>query len=130
MLTLQELELLLLSLTHLYPSAFPWDALPPSSLVIDVGGGIGGVSARIAAAHTHLRCVVQDRPQVADMAAKVWAERPDVQKMIEEGRMVFQAADFFAPQPGTYPGAEEGQKASVFVLTRVLHNWTDEACVK
>ena len=111
-------------------AAFPWDTLPQSSLVVDVGGGIGGVAVKIAAAHPHLHLVVQDRPQVAALAPKIWAENPNVHPLIEQGHITFQGADVFEPQPEAYPGAAAGMKARVFVLTRVMHNWGDEDCIK
>ena len=64
------------------------------------------------------------------MAPKLWDGRDDVQALIQSGRMVFQGADFFDPQPDTYPGGASRQKAAVFLLTRILLNWDDEACVR
>ena len=51
--------------------AFPFDALPPGSLVVDVGGGIGSTSMRLAEAHPGLRFVIQDREAVCALGIEV-----------------------------------------------------------
>ncbi|KAI1787760.1 S-adenosyl-L-methionine-dependent methyltransferase [Ganoderma leucocontextum] len=109
-------------------SAFPWDSLPKDAVVVDVGGGIGSVTFRIAAAHTHLRHIVQDRERTIAIAPNVWDDQQ--KKVFSSGRVAFQAQDFFAPQPTAYQVPEVGEvkHASVFVLTRVMHNWGDEDC--
>ena len=111
-------------------TAFPWDSLPKDAVVIDVSGGIGSVTFRIAAAHPHLRYIVQDREQTIAVAPKAW---DDQQKAVfGAGRIAFQAQDFFAPQPAVYRVAGVGgvKHPSVFVVTRVMHNWGDEKCLR
>ncbi|KAI0741765.1 hypothetical protein C8Q80DRAFT_154588 [Daedaleopsis nitida] len=39
-------------------TTFPWDSLPSDTLVVDVGGGIGALSVRLALAHSHLKFIV------------------------------------------------------------------------
>ena len=51
--------------------AFPFDALMPESLVVDVGGGIGSTSMRLAEAHPGLRFVIQDREAVCALGMEV-----------------------------------------------------------
>ncbi len=46
------------------PTGYAWEKLPPSSLVIDVGGGVGSQSLTLARRHPNLRFVVQDREAV------------------------------------------------------------------
>ena len=53
------------------PSAFDWASLPPHSLVVDVGGGIGSTSMMLAETFEHLRFVVQDREVVVEHGEKV-----------------------------------------------------------
>ncbi|PIL26737.1 hypothetical protein GSI_11151 [Ganoderma sinense ZZ0214-1] len=112
-------------------SAFPWDSLPKDALVVDVGGGVGSVTFRIAAAHPHLRYIVQDRAQTVAIAPKAWDEQQKA--VFGAGRIAFQAQDFFAPQPAVYQvpragGVGEVRHPAVFVVTRVMHNWGDEEC--
>lgn len=107
--------------------AFPWDGLPKDAVVVDVGGGIGSVTFRIAAAHPHLRYIVQDREQTIAIAPKAWDGQQ--KNVFGTGRISFQAQDFFAPQPTAYhTGGGEVKHPSVFVVTRVMHNWGDEEC--
>ena len=99
------------------PSTEP---LPQDALVIDVGGGVGPLSVKLALAHTHLRFLVQDRAQAVALAPAVWGDKH--KGIFDSNRVSFQAQDFFDPQPS--------QNTSVFLLSRVLRNWSDAACKK
>jgi hypothetical protein len=48
-----------------------WASLPPDSIVVDVGGGIGSTTMLLAEAFGHLQFVVQDRKVVVGMGEKV-----------------------------------------------------------
>ena len=50
---------------------FPWSRLPPSSLVVDVGGGVGALTALLEKKHKALRYLVQDRAEVAEEGRRV-----------------------------------------------------------
>ena len=54
---------------------FDWHSLPKSSIVVDVGGGIGSTSMLLASAFSEgnlgLKFIVQDRPVVVNMGEKV-----------------------------------------------------------
>ncbi|KAI0741763.1 S-adenosyl-L-methionine-dependent methyltransferase [Daedaleopsis nitida] len=102
-------------------STFPWNNLSSDTLVVDVGGGVGGLSVKLALAHPHLKFIVQDRAQTVAMAPAVWGQQH--KEVFASGRLTYQAQDFFDPQP-------EGLNPGVFVLRRVLHNWPAEACHK
>nr|UUG47319.1 o-methyltransferase [Amycolatopsis sp.] len=78
--------------------------------VADIGGGSGALLAELLRAHPHLRAVLVD--QAATVAA---AERNLARHGVAE-RTEFVAGDFFAPLP---PGAD------VYVLSNVLHDWSD-----
>lgn len=150
-------------------AGFPWHELVPGSVVVDVGGGIGSTSMLLANAFPHLKFVVQDRPPVVEMGTAVcwptcpyslrvlticvqaWRARyPD---LLDTGRAVFVAHDFFKPQPalpaemsmrvGELESESEAEelgrkvmggdeerpvrevKPAVFLMRVITHDWPD-----
>ncbi|KAI0761037.1 S-adenosyl-L-methionine-dependent methyltransferase [Trametes elegans] len=99
---------------------FPWADLPPDSVLIDVGGGIGSTSLTVAQAHPHIKVVVEDRPQTVAAAPASWG--PKLAPLFESGRMTFRARDLFAP----WPSLASGKAPDVFMIRLVLHDWQDE----
>ncbi|KAI0827576.1 S-adenosyl-L-methionine-dependent methyltransferase [Trametes gibbosa] len=99
---------------------FPWAELPPDSVLIDVGGGIGSTSLTVAQVHPHIQVVVEDRPQVVEIAASSWG--PTYRPLFESGRMSFRVRDLFAP----WESLPSGKAPDVFLLRLVLHDWQDE----
>ncbi|KAG9231199.1 putative O-methyltransferase [Amylocarpus encephaloides] len=96
---------------------FPWSNLPDQSLVVDLGGSQGHVSAFVADAVPSLRFIVQDLPKAisgTDSAYRIPNSMGD--------RVTLMAHDFFSPQP------VEG--VDVFLIRYIFHNWSDEYCVK
>jgi hypothetical protein len=67
---------------------FDWAALPANARVVDIGGGIGSHTIRLAHAFPHLRFVVQDRAPVCAMGANAWHSQCST--AADEGRVVFQ----------------------------------------
>ncbi len=51
--------------------AFDWESLPQSSLIVDVGGGIGASSMILAKNFPDVKLVVQDLPPVAEAGTAV-----------------------------------------------------------
>jgi len=95
---------------------FDWASLPPNSIVVDVGGGIGASTLMLAGTHKHLRYIVQDRDSVIGEARKAITEKPqDGSDLVQ-----FQAHDFFQEQTVKDP--------SIFILRLVLHDWSDKYC--
>jgi tRNA1(Val) A37 N6-methylase TrmN6 len=45
---------------------FDFASLPPSSVIFDVGGGVGTVSRLLANKYEHLKFVIQDRAEVCE----------------------------------------------------------------
>lgn len=89
-------------------AAFPWRE---RRTVADIGGAQGGCLAEILLAHPHLAGTVFDLPPVRPVCEDFARE------MGLEGRMRFQAGDFFAdPLPG----------ADVLVMGHILHDWDRE----
>ncbi|KAF9261584.1 S-adenosyl-L-methionine-dependent methyltransferase [Marasmius fiardii PR-910] len=102
------------------PHAYAWGSLPENALVVDVGGGSGTVSLELAKRFPKLRFVVQDLSSFVEKGKALLSERHP--EALESGRTVFQAHDFFTPQPQ--------KNASIFLLRHVIHNWSDDDCIK
>ncbi|KAI8945338.1 putative O-methyltransferase [Xylaria longipes] len=90
---------------------FAWASLGDGT-VVDVGGGSGHISIKLAREFPSLRFVVQDRSPVQ--------LRHDQEHLA--GRVSFQQHDFFNPQPI--------HVASAFLLRQVLHNYNDEDSIR
>ncbi|KAF9526425.1 S-adenosyl-L-methionine-dependent methyltransferase [Crepidotus variabilis] len=97
---------------------FAWDALAQGKdAIVDVGGGQGTLCCSLAARYPNIKkFVVQDLPETRDAAEAHIASRN------LQGRVEFEAQDFFKPQQrkGKY----------LFVMQRVLHDWSTEAGAK
>ena len=100
-------------LRHLL-AGFDWTSVDkPDSVLVDVGGGHGTVSQYLAQHTEKLRFVVQDSAETVRTAKKLLP--------VEfQGRIQFEAHDFFEPQE---------QRADVFFMRWVLHNWSDKYAV-
>ncbi|KAI0310012.1 S-adenosyl-L-methionine-dependent methyltransferase, partial [Amylostereum chailletii] len=88
--------------------AHPFPGLPPDALVVDVGGGIGSSTMRLAGMFPRLRFVVQDRAAVCRIGEEAWRAR--CPELIEGGRVKFQG-------PIRAP--------AVFLVRVVCHDWPD-----
>ena len=79
--------------------------------VCDVGGGTGAALAEILTAHPRLHGALLDLPEVVARVIPdpVWADR-----------MQLVGGDFFAEVPSGHDR---------YLLTAVLHDWNDDACV-
>ncbi|KAF2305172.1 hypothetical protein GH714_002745 [Hevea brasiliensis] len=75
--------------------------------LVDVGGGTGTLARTISDAYPHMKCTVLDLPQV-------------VANLPESKNVKFVAGDMFQSIPS----------AEAVLIKSVLHNWSDEACVK
>ncbi|KAG6860898.1 hypothetical protein C0995_006337 [Termitomyces sp. Mi166 len=87
--------------------AYDWDQLPETSTIIDVGGGVGSESFPLAQKFPKFNIVIQDLALVIAHAKKV----------------IFHIHNFFEPQTTS-------RNVSVFLLKQILHDWSDEYCVK
>ncbi|KAH9007907.1 O-methyltransferase [Lactarius hengduanensis] len=101
---------------------YAWEKLPPGSLVVDVGGGVGSNTLTLARRHNNLRFVVQDREAVVGDANEYWKKNNP--NALDSGRVKILGLSFFEPQP-----ARE-EDVTVFLVCKVLHDWADEYCVK
>lgn len=87
------------------------EVLPSDALIVDVGGGLGQVSTRIAERIPRLRFLVQNQAGVVEVARS--SGLPEE----VEGRVSFMAHDFFEVQPV--------QHADVYLFRFILHDHPD-----
>ncbi|GBE80928.1 O-methyltransferase gedA [Sparassis crispa] len=97
---------------------FPWESLS-SATIVDVGGGVGGMSIDLCKRYPPLSFVVQDRAPVIEQAKTVWQrEQPDA---LESGRVKLMPHNFFIENPV--------KGADIYLLRYILHDWEDDRCV-
>jgi len=86
-----------------------------SDLLVDVGGGRGGLLKAILERHASVRGQLFDQPQVIERA-----ESLDPNSALQ-GRLSYIAGDFFEAVPGG---------ADTYLLKGVLHDFDDERCIQ
>ncbi|KAI0917536.1 hypothetical protein AcW2_007646 [Taiwanofungus camphoratus] len=102
---------------------FKWSSLPEGSIIVDCGGGVGSASLPIVQSCPQIHFIVQDSERVIAEALAFWqTKQPEA---LAQGRVSFQAHDFFQPQPASNNG-----NIAVFLLRMILHNWPDAECVQ
>ncbi|XP_006658522.2 acetylserotonin O-methyltransferase 1-like [Oryza brachyantha] len=79
------------------------------SSLVDVGGGYGAATEVIAREFPHIKCTVLDLPHVVSQAP-----------VTGDGKVHFVAGDMFESVP----------RADAVVLKNILHDWSDDDCVK
>jgi len=83
--------------------------------VLDVGGSTGPLLAQLLSSHPELRGAVLDLPEARAGALATFAEAGIAE------RAEFLAGDFFASVPPGY---------DLHLITAVLHDWSDDDCVR
>jgi hypothetical protein len=83
---------------------------PVEGTVVDLGGGSGSFLAAVLQQQPRLHGILLDRPAAVAAAT----ERFELERL--EGRASAQVGDLFVPPP----------PADLFVLSRVLHDWSDD----
>lgn len=89
--------------------------------VIDLGGSMGAKSLAILKRHPHLRALVVDQQDVVANASAYWTARGETETL---SRMEFRAGDILQSVPATEDGRD------VYLLSAVLHSFSDEACLQ
>ncbi|KAJ5287206.1 O-methyltransferase [Penicillium angulare] len=106
------------NLEHLV-NGFPWKSIDRSdAVVVDIGGGVGVVCHKLAEATERMKLIVQDLP----VPVKLGQEQLPTEAKWKD-RVQFMVADFLA-QDQPLVGAD------VYFFRWILHNWSDEYCVK
>lgn len=85
---------------------------PPTAVVVDVGGGHGGLLLAVLRDHPGLHGVLFDQPHVL--------EEHLLDGLGADYRWDLVAGDFFTEAP---PG-------DLYLIKRILHDWDDEDCVR
>ncbi|KAI1991288.1 hypothetical protein LOZ53_002970 [Ophidiomyces ophidiicola] len=99
---------------------YPWAAEKSGTLVVDVGGGVGGGTMPIIKRFSNLRLLVQDLPTNKGSFHKhIKKNYPEFQG---SDRVRFMGHDFFNEQPI--------KEADIYFLRRVIHNWPDDQAIK
>ena len=91
---------------------FDWQAAK-APLIVDVGGSSGVLVAALLHKNPNASGIVQDVPNVVNQAAV---------PLGLEGRLRFQAQDFFQPQQAT--------GADIYLFRWIFHDWPDSSVVK
>ncbi|KAI0314821.1 S-adenosyl-L-methionine-dependent methyltransferase [Amylostereum chailletii] len=96
-----------------------WHGLGEGAVVVDVGSGVGAQVLILANECPNLRFVLQDRGPPLEDAKKYWDE--ELPGALDTERVVLQEHDFRAPPPE--------QNASVFLMRRIMHDYSDDICI-
>ena len=106
------------NLEHLI-NGFSWKSIDRAdAVVVDIGGGVGVVCQKIAAATNSMKLILQDLPIPAKLAQEQLPPNAEWKDRVQP--MVY---DFLA-QDQPIIGAD------VYFFRWILHNWSDEYCVK
>jgi len=103
--------------------AFDLISLKDGSVVIDVGGGVGGLALGILEIRPDLQCVVQDLDRAVERGKQWFNVR--MPGALESGRMKFEVHDFFTIQPDSCRACPP----DIFILRAVTHNWRDSEVI-
>ncbi|OAX35099.1 S-adenosyl-L-methionine-dependent methyltransferase [Rhizopogon vinicolor AM-OR11-026] len=95
---------------------YPWTQLE-TPVIVDCGGGQGGLVSAILDAHPSFEVIVQDMEDMVAVTGSIMQERRPIQ--IESGVLKVEAHDLFQPQPRI------GNEYS-FILRHIMHDWPDE----
>ncbi|OAA74697.1 O-methyltransferase, family 2 [Akanthomyces lecanii RCEF 1005] len=103
-----------------YLSLYPWAEEADGTLVVDVGGGVGGATLPIVTAFTNLKLLVQDLPETeAKFLKHLETNHPTVART---NRASFQAQNFFQ--------VNATKSAPIYFLRHVIHDWPGSEAVK
>ncbi|KAK7021286.1 hypothetical protein VNI00_017461 [Paramarasmius palmivorus] len=76
---------------------YPWEKQPSGATLCDVGGGNGHVTMGPIKIYPHLKLVVQDQPNVLQLAREFWTNK--YPKALEDKRVDFVPLDFMKDTP-------------------------------
>nr|XP_056718006.1 acetylserotonin O-methyltransferase [Euleptes europaea] len=88
--------------------------LAPFTMIYDLGGGAGALAQECVSLYPNCTVTIFDLPKVVRTAKKHFVSS-------EESRINFHEGDFFK---------DSVPEADLYILARILHDWTDEKCVQ
>merc|ERR1712065_833 len=94
-------------------------------VVVDVGGGYGGLVAELLDLYPHLSGVIVDRDSVIDAAYTKWLTRPALAQYLEAKRISFEVGDIFVRESQLnleLSSILPGQRVAI-ILKHILHDW-------
>lgn len=100
---------------------YPWSEFPQGTVCVDIGGGVGALTAALLGRFSNLHGVVQDRPEVVAQA-KINFEKT-MPEAVAAGRVRFEAGDFFTEIKGEGP-------QRVYMMRMIMHDWPDEQALQ
>ncbi|KAF2972984.1 hypothetical protein GQX73_g507 [Xylaria multiplex] len=102
---------------------YPWDKidLAKCGIIMDLGGGGGGLIASILRRHKHLRGGIMDRPQVVEHARSAFHRKGglyiDIGDRVSTGHLI--SGDFLKEVPSF----------AIYTMKWCLHDWEEEEAV-
>ncbi|KAM3518757.1 hypothetical protein MY4038_010005 [Beauveria bassiana] len=103
-----------------YLGLYPWATEPDDSLVVDVGGGVGGATMPIVSKFRHLKLQVQDLAESKEKLLQFIDG--NYSDMARSDRLSFQEQDFFKKN--------STENAAIYFLRHVIHDWPDLEAAK
>ncbi|XP_077199451.1 acetylserotonin O-methyltransferase isoform X2 [Paroedura picta] len=88
--------------------------LTPFTMIYDLGGGAGALAQECLSLYPNCTVTIFDLPKVVETAKKHFVSS-------EGSRINFHEGDFFK---------DSIPEADLYILARILHDWTDEKCVQ
>ncbi|KAG2057461.1 S-adenosyl-L-methionine-dependent methyltransferase [Suillus hirtellus] len=95
---------------------YPWEQLQ-TPVIVDCGGGEGGLVSSILDAHPSFRAIVQDMENVVALTSSIMEDRRPHD--VANGVLKVEPHDLFQPQPRI------GNEYS-FILRHIMHDWPDK----
>ncbi|EJU00023.1 S-adenosyl-L-methionine-dependent methyltransferase [Dacryopinax primogenitus] len=99
----------------------PIEDFGPNITLVDIGGGVGGLTMQFLKRYPGWKAVLQDQKVVIPQAEAFW--RKEAPEIVDAGRVTFLGHSFFEPFP--LPPAPE-DCPYVFMLKDVIHDWPDD----
>ncbi|KAJ6628890.1 S-adenosyl-L-methionine-dependent methyltransferase [Mycena sp. CBHHK59/15] len=102
----------------LLPQVYPWEILPPDTVICDVGSGNGHATLELLKKFPKLKVVLQDLPSIIDQG-KEYLDKENLDSSLKK-QIQLVPFDFFKDTPV--------EKCDFYYIRHVLHDWPDLEC--